>query len=569
MLLLSTTTTALATVATTRELKQRAAVSPAPPLVREVHFATGISAVYAKLKAAQAHAALRRLAGEDEREQQRRWAATHDNVGQDLYRLCASLGGAYVKVGQFFSTRPDLVPEQWCKPLGVLCDAVEPMDAETARSIAAEELVSARCGWVLRDWSDVPLGAASVAQVHSAVLEPTGGMGRRTQRWPFGWRRRMDVQRVAVKVRRPEAEQFFARDLAAVSKAAAFVQRFELSFDLLSCVEELRDRVDQELDLRIEYGHLVRTGGALRRATNGAIVAPRALLGTRRCLVTELCDGTPLSKLVRSQDRVAAAPLREAPSSAAVGTADEPRASEGAAGAAGGTAEGLPRLNPLVGRALRRGVHELYDAYGRMILCTESFHADPHPGNLLVPTELRRATTLAAARRAVPPPLRWLLPYAPPRLYLVDWGQCGGPTPVARRMQLATLFLELSEADERHFSAQPKQAARVATALRELGVVVSPVDDDVEHAELARGMFDLSGEVQIGGSSKLVEASGGGEGGGKSSSLDVLPKDLFLVLRVTQMLSGLGHAAEKAGAPDVGRLARAWRPHAHRARAES
>ena len=73
----------------------------------------------------------------------------------------------------------------------------------------------------------------------------------------------------------------------------------------------------------------------------------------------------------------------------------------------------------------------------------------------------------------------------------------------------------------------------------------------------ARGMFDLSGEVEL---HNGVEFDNG--------SIDTLPKDLFLVLRVTQMLSGLGHAAEKAGAAKVGRLAHAWRPHARRVMSE-
>ena len=291
--------------------------------------------------------------------------------------------------------------------------------------------------------------------------------------------------------------------------------------------------------MRIEYGHLQSTGSALRRATGGAIAAPEAILATRRVLITELCDATPLSKLARDRlDGVHHVPP--------------------AAMAAGSSAETGGRLNsPLAARAMRASVRDLHDAFGRMVLCTDTFHADPHPGNLLVPNNYGRAAALAAARRAVPPPLRWLLPPAPPRLYLVDWGQCGGPTTVARRTQLAQLYLELARADESHFSSQPACAKRVAFALRELGVVASAKpgrDDDVEQAELARGMFDLTGEIEL---HEGVEFDNG--------SIDLIPRDLFLVLRVTQMLSGLANAAEKAGSAKVGRLAHAWKPHAKRA----
>lgn len=199
--------------------------------------------VYARLKSAQLNAAVHRMAGESPEEQRSRWAAVHDGVGRDLYQICASLGGAYVKVGQFFSTRPDLVPEQWCRPLGMLCDAAEPMDGAAARAIVEEELRGTGSGQALSHWCNEPLGSASVAQVHSAVLAPVASTASTASQWQLPWRRSRR-RPVAIKVRRPEAEMFFARDFAACGYAAALLQRFELSLDLLSCVEELRDRVD-------------------------------------------------------------------------------------------------------------------------------------------------------------------------------------------------------------------------------------------------------------------------------------------------------------------------------------
>jgi hypothetical protein len=58
------------------------------------------------------------------------------------------------------------------------------------------------------------------------------------------------------------------------------------------------------------------------------------------------------------------------------------------------------------------------------------------------------------------------------------------------------------------------------------------------------------------------------DGGLQQGGIEVLPKDLCLVLRVTQMLRGLGSAAEMAGAAPTGNLAAAWRPYARRALSE-
>ena len=146
------------------------------------------------------------------------------------------------------------------------------------------------------------------------------------------------------------------------------------------------------------------------------------------------------------------------------------------------------------------------------------------------------------------------MPPAPPRLFIIDWGQCGGPTPPARQRQLATLVLALAESDPD--GTDDAAHARVASAMRELGVVKRGARDDLLESKMARGMFDSAGDLG---------PISGPDSGLADGGIETLPKDLFLVMRVTQMLRGLGSAAEKAGAPPVGSLARAWSPMARRA----
>ena len=187
----------------------------------------------------------------------------------------------------------------------------------------------------------------------------------------------------------------------------------------------------------------------------------------------------------------------------------------------------------------------------------------------MLPTPRRSdgcGAALQLLRGITPPPLRQLLPLPPPRLYIIDWGQCGGPTTPERRRQLARLFLALAankEADSIAGTQPTAGESRIARALRELGVLKPGEEDDGVESRMARGMFDSGGEFII--ESKAQQARNAAATDAPQGGVEVLPKDLFLVLRVTQMLRGLGAAAERAGARSAGTLAECWHSSARAA----
>eukprot|EP00439_Symbiodinium_sp_Y106_P012860 s4695_g1.t2 len=145
-----------------------------------------------------------------------------------LQETLLGLGGFYVKTGQVLSTRVDLFSKPYTDRLRVLQDSLPPVDATEIRDTVSKEL----CGGgglseLLREFDDEPLGTASIAQVHRAVLN--------------------DGREVAVKVLRPNMEPVLRGDIANL-KVFALAARGRLPVDYYPVFCELERALDGELD---------------------------------------------------------------------------------------------------------------------------------------------------------------------------------------------------------------------------------------------------------------------------------------------------------------------------------
>ena len=113
--------------------------------------------------------------------------------------LLQDLGPTFIKLGQIASTHPELLPKEYCDALGKLRTKVEPLDIGTVKSQIEKEL-GAPVEELFAEFDENPVGSASIAQVHRAVL-PDGST------------------EVAVKVQRPGVIGTVTNDLAVLESA--------------------------------------------------------------------------------------------------------------------------------------------------------------------------------------------------------------------------------------------------------------------------------------------------------------------------------------------------------------
>jgi ubiquinone biosynthesis protein len=244
--------------------------------------------------------------------------------GQHLREVLDELGPTFVKFGQLLSTRPDVVPPDIVVELRGLQDDVRPFPFEQAERVIEEELGNTLERLFL-DFEPAPVAAASIGQVHRATL-PNG-------------------RRVAVKVQRPGAPQKIEADLGLLYQAARLARERIRALDFVDArqlVDEFARSIRKELDYRQE----ARNAENFHRhfAGHPHVRVPKVYWQyTRpRVLTLEWIDGIQLADL----DLVT--------------TTLEER---------------------------REIAYRITEAWMTMIFRHGFFHGDPHPANILLPTQ--------------------------------------------------------------------------------------------------------------------------------------------------------------------------------------
>lgn len=151
-----------------------------------------------------------------------------------MRKMLEELGPTFIKFGQMLSTRPDLIPLEFCKELEKLQDKVPPFPYEKVEKQIMEELKSP-IDRIFSSFSLSPIAAASLSQVHLAQLE-TG-------------------EKLVVKVQRPEIKKTITADLNILNVLAQLIERhIEESrlYNPIEMVDEFKKAILREIDFKIE-----------------------------------------------------------------------------------------------------------------------------------------------------------------------------------------------------------------------------------------------------------------------------------------------------------------------------
>jgi len=254
------------------------------------------------------------------RGQDQRYAHHHRRSAELIYRTALRLEGWFVKACQFIGTRADILPKEYVEGLSRLHDQVPPRPFPTMKQRIEEEL-GKPVEEVFSSLTSEPLAAASLAQVHKATLP--------------------DGRQVAVKVQYPDIAALVELDMRSVTFFVEWLARLEPRFDFRFVVKELRRYIPLELDFVHEAKNAEMVGKNFTDRGNDDVIVPRIYWDytTPRLLVMEFMDGIKVTEV-----------------------------------------EALRRA----GIDTREVAQKLTEAYLQQILLDGFFHADPHPGNLLV-----------------------------------------------------------------------------------------------------------------------------------------------------------------------------------------
>jgi predicted unusual protein kinase regulating ubiquinone biosynthesis (AarF/ABC1/UbiB family) len=206
-------------------------------------------------------------------------AEVQARTAEQMFKVLGELKGGAMKFGQAMSIFEAALPEEIAGPyratLTKLQDAAPPLPAATVHQVLKDEL-GVQWRRKFREFDDRPAAAASIGQVHRAT-----------------WK---DGRQVAVKVQYPGAGDALLSDLVQVSRVARLSASWIPGIDMKPIMDELKARVTEELDYRLEARSQQQFAAAFR--DDERFVIPEVVAGSDHVLVSEWLEGRPLSRVI-------------------------------------------------------------------------------------------------------------------------------------------------------------------------------------------------------------------------------------------------------------------------------
>lgn len=240
---------------------------------------------------------------------------------EKLRHILEDLGPTFIKLGQIMSMRSDLIPDEYCTELTKLRTEVKQMSYEEVLSVIEAEYA---LPWdsVFKSICETPLGSASIAQVHSAVLK--------------------NGSNVVIKVQRLDIYQTMEQDIRLMHRASGIVKiitKTGKAIDFNAVIDEMWAVTKQEMDFLIEAGNIREFTDNNENVKYVSFPAVEWELTTSKLLVMENIEGIQID--------------------------DEEKLTE-------------------LGYDRREIAEKLAANYIKQVLEDGYFHADPHPGNIRI-----------------------------------------------------------------------------------------------------------------------------------------------------------------------------------------